>query len=85
MLLSTEYLHQVIEAAKAAALSLRSANEAYETDENYLQLEENHPEYCKVIDCVIDLEELLTQSQVELYPMAKENPVVWEALVETAA
>tara|TARA_R100001594_G_scaffold15682_1_gene32754 strand:+ start:12583 stop:12831 length:249 start_codon:yes stop_codon:yes gene_type:complete len=82
MLLSTEHLHDIVEAAKAAALALRDANEAYETDENYLQLELNHPEYCKVIDCVIDLEDLLTESQAELYPMAKDNP---EALIETAA
>ena len=82
MLLSTEYIHDIVEAAKAAALALRSANEAYETDANYLQLEENHPEYARVIDCVIDIEDLLTESQAELYPMAKDTP---EALIETAA
>ena len=82
MLLDTEYIDNIIEAAKACALALRDANDAFETDEDYCTLEENHPEYCKVIDAVIDLEDALTESQASLYPMMKDQP---ESLIEAAA
>jgi hypothetical protein len=82
MLLNTEYVDDIIEAAKACALALRAANDAFETDEDYCNLEINHPEYCKVIDTVTDLEGILTESQAELYPLMKDIP---EQLIETAA
>ena len=82
MLLNTEYIDDIIEAAKCCALALRAANDAFETDEDYCKLEINHPEYSKVIDTVIDLEDLLTESQAELYPVMKDQP---ESLIETAA
>tara|TARA_R100000152_G_C6721609_1_gene147536 strand:+ start:680 stop:949 length:270 start_codon:yes stop_codon:yes gene_type:complete len=73
MLLDTEYIDNIIEAAKACALALRAANDAFETDEDYLTLEENHPEYCKVIDSVIDLEDVLKESQASLYSTDEET------------
>jgi hypothetical protein len=82
MLLNTEYVDDIIEAAKACALALRAANDAFETDEDYCKLEINHPEYMRVIDAVTDLEGVLTESQAELYPLMKEIP---EQLIETAA
>ena len=73
MLLDTEYVNDIIEAAKACALALRDANDAFETDEDYCNLEINHPEYCKVIDTVIDLEDVLTESQASFYPSDEET------------